>query len=164
MLASTYEQLGFQAESVIWRNIYLCGAHELREGVKPRQRVGGVNEDIARAMPIGDFFNLLAVKLDPAKAKSVDWAINFELTDSDETVVVTVRNQVENHKLDARDEDADLTVSLTRLTLNDIAYGRSSIDDAIENGSVNVTGSVDTFKSYLDMHDTFDLWFNVVEP
>ena len=164
MLASTYEQLGFQAESVIWRNIYLCGAHELREGVKPRQRVGGVNEDIARAMPIGDFFNLLAVKLDPQKAKSVDCAINFELTDSDENVVVTVGNQVENHKLNARDDDADLTVSLTRTTLNDIAYGRSSIDDALESGSVNVTGSVDTFKAYLEMHDTFDLWFNVVEP
>ena len=77
---------------------------------------------------------------------------------------MTVRNQVENHKLNARDEDADLTVSLTRLTLNDIAYGHSSIDDAIESGLVDVAGSVVTFKSYLDMHDTFDLWFNVVEP
>jgi len=164
MLASTYEQLGFQTESVIWRNIYLCGALELREGVTPRQRVGGVNEDIARAMPISDFFNLLAVKLDPAKAKSVNYIINFELTDSEEKIIVTVKNQVENHKLNAWDNQADLSVSLTRLTLNDIAYGRSSMDDAIENGSINVTGSVDMFKIYLDMHDTFDLWFNVIEP
>lgn len=164
MLASTYEQLGFQSESVIWRNIYLCGAQELREGVKPLQRVGGVNEDIARAMPIGDFFNLLAVKLDPAKAKSISRVINFELTDTDEKIVVTVRNQVENHKLNSSDPQADLTVSLTRLTLNDIAYGRSSIDDAIENGSVSVAGGIDTFKSYLDMHDKFDLWFNIIEP
>ncbi|MBO47381.1 MAG: hypothetical protein CMJ96_10895, partial [Planctomycetes bacterium] len=164
MLASTYEQLAFQSESVIWRNIYLCGAQELREGVKPLQRVGGVNEDIARAMPISDFFNLLAVKLDPSKAKSVNYVINFELTDSDETVVVTVNNQVENHKLNARENQVDLTVSLTRLTLNDIACGRSSIDDAIESGAVSVTGSVEMFKEYLGMHDTFDLWFNVIEP
>ena len=70
MLASTYEQLGFQSESIIWRNIYLCGAKELREGIKTRKGVGGVNEDIVRAMPVSDFFNLLAVKLDPDKAKS----------------------------------------------------------------------------------------------
>ena len=55
MLASTYEQLGFQAESVLWRNYYLCGAQELREGVNPRAGVGGVNEDIARVMPLRDF-------------------------------------------------------------------------------------------------------------
>ena len=164
MLASTYEQLGFQSESVIWRNIYLSGAYELREGISLRKGVGGVNEDIVRAMPIADFFNLLAVKLDPAKAKDVSRVINFELTDSDEKIVVTVNNQVENNKVNAWNDRADMSVSLTRLALNDIAYGRSPIDDAIENGSVKVVGSVDMFKAYLDMHDTFDLWFNIIEP
>lgn len=164
MLAATYEQLGFQSESIIWRNIYLCGAQELREGVKPRKGVGGVNEDIVRAMPIGDFFDLLAVKLDPAKAESVSRIINFELTDSGEKIVVTVNNQVENNRVGAWSDRADLSVSLTRLTLNDIAYGRSPVDEAIGNGSIEVDGSVDMFRAYLDMHDTFDLWFNVIEP
>lgn len=164
MLASTYEQLGFQSESIIWRNIYLCGARELRGGVMPRKGVGGVNEDIVRAMPVGDFFNLLAVKLDPVKAKDVTQVINFALTDSDEKIVVTINNQVENNQVNAWNDQADLSVSLTRLALNDIAYGRASIDDAIENGSVEVTGSVDMFNTYLDMHDRFDLWFNIIEP
>lgn len=164
MLASTYEQLGFQAESVLWRNIYLSAAQELREGVKRRPGVGGVNEDIARAMPIGDFFNLLAVKLDPAKAKSVSRTINFELTDTGEQVVVTVNNQVENNRVNAWSDGADFSVFLTRLTLNDIAYGRTSIDVAIENGSVKVDGKAELFNDYLDMHDTFDLWFNIIEP
>jgi len=164
MLASTYEQLGFQAESVIWRNIYLCGAKELRDGVSPRKGVGGVNEDIVRAMPVRDFFNLFAVKLDPAKAKDVTRVINFELTDSNERIMVTVNNQVENNKPGAWSEAPDLTVSLTRLALNDIAYGRSPIDDAIENGSVTVDGSVDMFKAYLELHDSFNLWFNIIEP
>ena len=164
MLAATYEQLGFQAESVLWRNIYLCGAQELREGKKPRPGVGGVNEDIARAMPLRDFFNLLAVKLDPAKAKGVRLSINFDLTDSGERAALTINNQVENHRIGNWDDQADIQVSLARLTLNDIAYGRLSIDDAIADGSVVVKGSEDTFKSYLDMHDTFDLWFNVIEP
>ena len=35
-LAATYEQLGFQAEAGTWRNIYLVGAKELREGNNTR--------------------------------------------------------------------------------------------------------------------------------
>ncbi|MDA0338273.1 MAG: MBL fold metallo-hydrolase, partial [Proteobacteria bacterium] len=164
MLASTYEQLGFQAESVLWRNIYLCGAQELREGMKPRPGVGGVNEGIARAMPLRDFFNLLAVKLDPAKAKGVSLKINYAFSDTSENVCVTVNNQVENHRLNTKSDEADLSVSLARMTLNDIAYGRLSLDDAIKDGSVELDGAIDLFRSYLDMHVTFDLWFNVIEP
>ncbi|MET0985428.1 MAG: alkyl sulfatase dimerization domain-containing protein, partial [Steroidobacteraceae bacterium] len=36
LLADAYEQLGYQAESAIWRNIYLVGAAELR-GAKPNK-------------------------------------------------------------------------------------------------------------------------------
>ena len=61
-------------------------------------------------------------------------------------------------------EDADLAVSLSRFTLNDIAYGRISIDQAVAREALNVTGCVETFKAYLDMHDQFDLWFNIIEP
>ncbi|MFN5782047.1 MAG: alkyl/aryl-sulfatase, partial [Novosphingobium sp.] len=32
ILANSYEQLGYQSESGIWRNIYLTGARELRQG------------------------------------------------------------------------------------------------------------------------------------
>ena len=41
LLADTYEQLGYQAENGTWRNFYLSGAKELREGVKvlPTPRV-----------------------------------------------------------------------------------------------------------------------------
>ena len=34
-LADVYEQLGFGAENATWRNFYLAGAEELREGIQP---------------------------------------------------------------------------------------------------------------------------------
>ena len=164
MLASTYEQLGFQSESVVWRNIYLCGAQELRRGMESRKGVSGVNEDIVNAMPANDFFNLLAVKLDPEKAKSTRLVINFEITDQAEKVVVTVDNQVENHQIGARDAAADISVALTRLVLNEIATGRASVDECIAKGSIRLDGEVETLERYLNLHDTFDLWFNIIEP
>ena len=33
LLADTFEQLGYQSESAPWRNFYLCGALELRDGL-----------------------------------------------------------------------------------------------------------------------------------
>src|SRR6202000_2432182 len=39
MLADTFEQLGYAAESSTWRNAYLFGAQELRQGMpKPPPR------------------------------------------------------------------------------------------------------------------------------
>ena len=32
LLAKTYDQLGYQAESGPWRDVYLTGAYELRNG------------------------------------------------------------------------------------------------------------------------------------
>jgi len=34
-LAGVYDQMGYQAESSLWRNMYLTAAAELRGGVKP---------------------------------------------------------------------------------------------------------------------------------
>ncbi len=49
--ADALEQMGHQAESANWRNIFLVGAHELRNGV---QRVSGgtASIDTLRAMSI----------------------------------------------------------------------------------------------------------------
>jgi alkyl sulfatase BDS1-like metallo-beta-lactamase superfamily hydrolase len=61
LLADTLEQLGFQSENATWRNFYLCGAQELRHGVK-RELVPATNSpDVIAAMPIENFFDYLAI-------------------------------------------------------------------------------------------------------
>lgn len=37
LCADALEQLGYQCESVLWRNAYLTGAKELREGADPQE-------------------------------------------------------------------------------------------------------------------------------
>ena len=41
LLARAYDQLGYQSEDSLWRNIYLTGAQELRDGVQARGRRRG---------------------------------------------------------------------------------------------------------------------------
>lgn len=65
LLADSYEQLGYQAESAIWRNMYLVGAKELREGVTPSATT--VSADVVAVTPTRMFLDLLSTRLDPAK-------------------------------------------------------------------------------------------------
>ena len=49
--ADTLEQLGYQSESGPWRNFYLCGALELRQGL-PKGAAFGATASMAKSMPL----------------------------------------------------------------------------------------------------------------
>ncbi|MEA2011011.1 MAG: alkyl sulfatase dimerization domain-containing protein, partial [Actinomycetota bacterium] len=52
LLADTYEQLGYQAENGVWRDFYLSGAKELRDGVMVLPTPVTASPDSVRAMSI----------------------------------------------------------------------------------------------------------------
>ncbi|HXI85938.1 MAG TPA: alkyl sulfatase dimerization domain-containing protein, partial [Parvularculaceae bacterium] len=81
LLAAAYDQLGFQTESAIWRNYYLEGAKELREGVDKSDKSELANPDFIKAVPTPDYFDALAIRLDPDKAKEATIIINFVFSD-----------------------------------------------------------------------------------
>ena len=51
LLADTYEQMGYQAESGPWRSVYLQGAFELRNGVPQAGGINTASPDTIKAMP-----------------------------------------------------------------------------------------------------------------
>ena len=63
LLADAYQQLGYQAESGPWRNFYLTGALELRQGVKELPVPNTASADTIRAMPLDLFLDFLGVRL-----------------------------------------------------------------------------------------------------
>ena len=91
-LASVYDQLGYRAESSLWRNIYLVGAMELRDGVKAGSAAGSL--DLIRNLPSANLFDLLAVRLNPEKAAGADLKLALVFPDRNERFYVVVRNGV----------------------------------------------------------------------
>ena len=86
LLADSYEQQGYQAESGIWRNQFLSAARDLRFGYKP----GGSStqsQDMIAAVPTQLLMDSMATRYDPAKM-TAPLAINIELTDRKETIGV----------------------------------------------------------------------------
>ena len=62
LLADTYEQMGYQAESGPWRNFYLTGALELRHGI-PEGSPGKMSPGMVQGLPLENLFQALAVRL-----------------------------------------------------------------------------------------------------
>ena len=143
------------------RNIYLTGAMELEEGVKPLSMAGGRNTDLAAASSVQDWFDAFALRLDPERARVVDITIEFVI--GNKIVCVSVKRQTEFARLGATDAKVDAKVSITLGLLEQLAAREISLDDAVADGA-DIQGSVNAVRQWLALHHSFDMWFNIVTP
>ncbi len=162
--ADALEQLGYQAESGPWRNFYLTGAKELRDGVMQLPAPNTASPDTIRAMSLELFFDYLGMKLNGPKADGKHIVLNFDFTDVKTKGVVEMVNGVLNHTGGVQSKNADATITMTRETLNQIVLGQTSTDAAISKGDVKIKGSQAKLEEMLSYLDTFDFWFNIVTP
>ena len=63
---------GVRPEAATWRNAYLVGAMELRNGVPKVPVVGTVNADTLRAISNEQYFDYLGVRLNADKAALIE--------------------------------------------------------------------------------------------
>ncbi|HIE85700.1 MAG TPA: MBL fold metallo-hydrolase [Pseudomonadales bacterium] len=163
LLADALEQLGYQAESGPWRSVYLQGAYELRNGVPTGGGTQTATPDTIRAMTPGMLFDYLSVRLIPEKAEGKAFNINVDFTDSDSHYTLTVENSVMNYTQNQAAK-ADLTLAMTKSTLDSIQFNEISFDEAIASGKVKLSGDRSIFDGFLGMLDNFNFWFNIVTP
>jgi alkyl sulfatase BDS1-like metallo-beta-lactamase superfamily hydrolase len=162
--ADALEQLGYQAESGPWRNFYLTGAKELREGVEQLPVPATASPDTVRSMSPEMFFDYLAIRLDSAKAADAAMTLNVDLGDKGGQYVLELTNGVLNHTAGARADDADATLTLSRNTLNDIILQQTTAADAVSSGDIQVEGDQSKLEELVSYLDTFEFWFNIVTP
>lgn len=112
LLARVYERMAVGAESAIWRNMYLTGAQELQAGVAPA-RGPGASVDLVRSTPTPMLLDLLAVRLDPAKARDANLAVDLVFPERKERYRLRVKHAVLTYEADPAGE-ADATYSLPR--------------------------------------------------
>lgn len=164
LLADALTQMGYQAESGPWRNFYLSGAKELRDGIVEAATPATASADIVRNLPLETYLDYLAVRLNHPEAAGQEIALNFVMPDVSEQFEVTVTNGVMNYTLDSQAEDVDATVTLDRSVLDNINLGQTTMMAAIEDGSVAVDGDAQKVEAFVGLLDTFEFWFNIVTP
>ena len=88
-LASSYEQIGFQAEAGSWRNYYLSAAQELRRP-EDKNLLDPDNSEFLAAIPSASLFDALAARYIPGSINDAPYVLVFKFEDTGETITVDV--------------------------------------------------------------------------
>jgi len=163
LLAKTYDQLAYMAESGSWRNFYLTGAQELRGGIAdlPTPQTG--SPDIVKAIPLDLYFDLLAVRLNAEKAAKKDRDLNFEITDTGETAHLILSNGTLHHRMGQTHPKAP-TLKITRAGLDQLNLKLKSFGELAKEGEASIDGNPLAVRSFFGLIEEPEFWFEIVRP
>ena len=163
LLADSYEQLGYQAESGPWRSVYLQGAYELRNGIPSSGGLETATPDTIKAMSPELLFDYLSIRLNPEKAEGRDFDININFTDINSKHTLMINNSVLNHT-SKQHKHFDVEVTMTMKTMNEIQLKEITLAEAIKAGKIKMQGDEKLVTDFFAMIDNFDFWFNIATP
>jgi alkyl sulfatase BDS1-like metallo-beta-lactamase superfamily hydrolase len=155
LLAEAHRQMAYQAESAIWRNMYLTAARELTDGVTPSPPVGQ-SVDFIAATPTAALLDLLAVRLDPQKSR--DLRLNLAFPDRNEKFAVTVRNGVLVHEAEVTLAEADVSLTMPRAAFLGAMFA------GLPAAAVEVDGDREAWAAFSGFFDAPDPNFAIVTP
>lgn len=170
--ADAFEQLGYASESATWRNAYLMGAQELRNGPPPSQPTR--RSTLIGALSVDQIFDAVAVRLRSEDVAGLSAVVHWDFTDIGERWLLTLTNRALSAVLlgsspstesqNALARTADVSVSLTKTTLGLVISGQTTFLDAVQDGKIMVSGDPDGLTNIFGNLDTFQSGFAIVEP
>jgi alkyl sulfatase BDS1-like metallo-beta-lactamase superfamily hydrolase len=161
--ADMLEQMGYQAENATWRNFYLQGTRELREGIAPAGPKK-TSPTIIAAMTMDMIFDALAAKIIGPRVGDAKIVMNWDFIDPPDPYLVWVQDGVVNYTKGKTEERADVSLTLSRDTLNEMMAGEISPKTAIDTGLLTITGSMRALLHFLLLLDDADPSFPIVTP
>lgn len=162
LLADTYEQLGYAAENGTWRNFYLSGATELREG-RFGTPTATSSEDMIGQLTPELLFDAIAIQIDGPKAWDERLSIDVVLTDSGDRYRLRLANGVLTHTAASQSEPADATLTATARALPALALGGMSAA-SLGSAGIELDGDTTVLNRLAAVLDPGDPDFAIVTP
>jgi len=162
-LAGVYTKLGFESEAGTWRNIYLTGAQELRDGIVELPPMG-LSPDVLSATTTPMLLDFLAVRINPEKATAKSFKINIDVTDRGEQHLISIENGVLIHETGIVEASAGATVRLSRLNLLMTLLAGVPAGDLIASGAIVIEGDASLYQALVDLVDPLVPNFPIVTP
>lgn len=164
LLADTFEQLGYAAESATWRNAYLFGAQELRQGMPKAPPRPPMPRETLAALRTEQLWDVLGVRLNGPKAEGKHIMLNWDFTDTSESFILTLENCALNYTKGAQSATADASFTLSRGTLDEVIAKQTSFPEAVASGKIKFTGNAMRLAELMGLMDEFPRMFEIVEP
>ncbi|MCD0447348.1 MBL fold metallo-hydrolase [Glycomyces sp. A-F 0318] len=162
LLADAYEQLGYGTENGTWRNFYLSGATELREGSFGTPTATASPDVIGQLSP-ELLFDAVAIQVDGPKAWDERIAIDVALTDTGDRYRLRLANGVLSYTKAAQPDTADVTVTAPSRALPAVVLG--GLDpERLAAAGVEVVGEASALERLAAVLDPGDPDFAIVTP
>jgi alkyl sulfatase BDS1-like metallo-beta-lactamase superfamily hydrolase len=159
LYADTLEQLGYGAECATWRNFFLSGATELRDG-KFGTPVGGNTAAVLTQLTPEQMFDILAISVNGPRAWDLSLALDVTFADLGTNYRLTLANGVLVYrKRPADPESATATVTLAgKMRLLAAAAG-----DFTSPG-LGISGDAGALQALMGVLDKPDPDFSIITP
>jgi alkyl sulfatase BDS1-like metallo-beta-lactamase superfamily hydrolase len=157
LYADTLEQLGYGAENGTWRNFFLSGATELREGNFGTPTATAAPAIVAQLSP-EQLLDSLAISVNGPKAWDLDLSLTINFSDLGDSYRVTLRNGVLIYVKNSP-EPSDATLTLTKARMIALLLGGDTSSPGIE-----AAGDPSVLATLTSVLDRGDPAFNIVVP
>lgn len=164
LLSDTFEQLGYAAESATWRNAYLFGAQELRQGMPKAPPRPPMPRETLAALRTEQLWDVLGIRLNGPKAEGKHIVLNWSFTDTGETFVLTLENCALTYIAGVQAATADAGFTLARGVLDEVIAKLTTFPEAVTAGKIAFTGNPMRLGELMMLMDEFPRMFEIVEP
>ncbi len=162
LLADVFEQIGYQRESPSVRNSFLAAAYELRNGIPEGASPKTSGPDTIRAMTTELWLDFLGIRLDSKKADGKQFKINLLTPDNGEKFILELTNGTLTNIEGFQADDADLTITIDRVDLEQTMMGTVPFDEQIKSGKAKMEGNREPYEQLKTMLVQFDLGFEIM--
>ncbi|MFC1413031.1 alkyl/aryl-sulfatase [Streptacidiphilus sp. N1-12] len=135
-LAAVYDTLGYGSENGTWRNFYLTGAQELRNGIS-KTELDTTNPEMAMALSVDQLIDSLAIRVDGPRAWDTTLTMDWNLSDEKQSRRITLSNGALTYRAAPAAEPADLSLTLTKPQLLALLAGQG-LDGVTVEGDASV--------------------------
>ncbi|MDV3123897.1 MBL fold metallo-hydrolase [Mycobacterium sp. 21AC1] len=159
LYADTLEQLAYGAENAVWRNFFLSGATELRDGTFGTPTTPASPSLLGQLTP-EQIFDTFAINVNGPRAWDLDIAFDVTFGDTGDNYRLALRNGVLVYrKIAAEPATAHAAVVLAnKLRLLALAAGDNDAP------GLEITGDSDALASFIAVLDRPDPNFDIVTP
>ena len=158
LYADTLEQLAYGSETATWRNFFLAGATELRDGNFGTPTQAASPSMMGQLTP-EQMFDVLAISVNGPRAWDLDLAIDVTFGGQD-NYRLTLRNGV----LVYRKVPADEATAHATLRLDSKLRLISLLGGDVDSPGLQITGDAAALESLTSVLDRPDPAFNIVTP
>ena len=162
LLASVFEQLGYQYESASMRNVFLSSAQELRNGAPAVAAPRGTTPSLARAMTTTQWWDAVATRVDSGLADGTNFTINFSSPDTQQNFIVEMSGGTLSNIEGYLSGDADVTITMDRSDLETVIMGQETLASQLQAGVGTVTGDQAVLLQLASVLVTFNSSFEVM--